>query len=285
MILLADGGATKTDWCLLKENGETVFIDSEGYNPYFVNAEYIRDSIGKRFKDIGNKEQIEEVHYYGSGCFPGPASIVREGISQVFKQAKVYVELDLLAAARAVLGTKPGFTAILGTGTNTCIYNGKEIIQNIDSLGYILGDEGSGTALGKKFLAAYIRDHMPAEIHELFYGQYKLDKEKIFEKVYSSTFPNRFCAGFATFIHQYLHLDYISGLVDNCFRELFTNLVCRYERYQDYSFNCIGSIGFQFSEHLRKIAYEFNMQPGLILKSPIEGLIDYHRVTKNVNNA
>lgn len=277
MILVADGGSTKTNWCLVKENGETVFVDTEGYNPYFVNADYIRDSVQKGFEGIGNSDDISEVHYYGSGCFPGPASIVRNGIGQVFTQAKVFVELDLLAAARSVLGTDAGFTAILGTGTNTCLYDGKDIIQNIDSLGYILGDEGSGTALGKKLLAAYIREDMPPEIRQLFHNQYQLDKEKIFQQVYSAPFPNRFCAGFATFIYEHIHLEYISELVKSCFRDFFTNLVCKYDRYQEYSFNCIGSIGFQFSAHLKKIALEYGMEPAMILKSPIEGLIDYHR--------
>lgn len=276
MILVADGGSTKTSWCLVKENGDTIFINTEGYNPYFVNADYISNSVRKGFEHVKIGDEITEVHYYGSGCFPGPASIVRKGIEQVFKEAKVFVELDLLAAARAVLGTKPGFTAILGTGTNTCIYDGKEIIQNIDSLGYILGDEGSGTALGKKLLAAYIREEMPRDIHDLFWAQYGLDKENIFHQVYSSPLPNRFCAGFATFIHEYIHHPYISELVNICFREFFTNLVSKYAQYQQYSFNCIGSIGFQFSAHLKKTALEFGMQPGLILKSPIDGLIDYH---------
>lgn len=277
MMLVADGGATKTDWCLIKDNGDTIFIDTEGYNPYFVNADYIRDSIRKGFQQVAYKENIAEVHYYGSGCFPGPASIVRNGISQVFQNARVHVELDLLAAARSVLGNKPGFTAILGTGTNSCIYDGKEIVQNIDSLGYILGDEGSGTALGKKLLAAYIRDNMPADIRKLFYDQYLLDKEKIFKQVYSSAFPNRFCSSFATFIRQHIHLEYISVMVSECFREFFTNLVCRYENYRDYTFNCIGSIAFEFSDHLRQTALEFGMSPGTIVRSPMEGLIDYHR--------
>lgn len=276
MILVADGGSTKTSWCLVKENGDTTFVNTEGYNPYFVNADYISDSVRKGFAQIENSDEITEVHYYGSGCFPGPAAIVRNGISQVFRQAKVFVELDLLAAARAVLGEKPGFTAILGTGTNTCVYDGKEITQNIDSLGYILGDEGSGTALGKKLLAAYIREEMPRDINDLFRAQYGLDKEKIFHQVYSSALPNRFCAGFATFIHEHIDHHYISELVNTCFREFFTNLVSKYQGYQQYTFNCIGSIGFQFSDHLKKIALEFGMQPGQILKSPIDGLIDYH---------
>lgn len=276
MILVADGGATKTNWCIVNDSGDRFFIDTEGYNPYFVNAEYIKDSLEKGFGNSINKDEIKEVHYYGSGCFPGPAAIVRKGIASVFTRADVFVELDLLAAARSVLGTSPGFVAILGTGTNTCMYDGKEIIQNIDSLGYILGDEGSGTALGKKLLAAYIRENMPQQVHDLFVSQFAMDKEQIFEQVYSAPFPNRFCAGFATFIYQHIHLEYISGLVTSCFREFFTNLVSKYENFRSYSFNCIGSIGFQFSEHLKKVSHEFGMDPGLIIKSPIERLIDYH---------
>lgn len=130
MILIADGGSTKTNWCLLTKNGERLFVDTEGYNPYFVNTAYIKKSLELGFQDRVNKKEVVEVHFYGSGCFPEAAMVVREAISHVFQQAKVSIELDLLASARALLGSLPGFAAILGTGTNTCLYDGEKIILN-----------------------------------------------------------------------------------------------------------------------------------------------------------
>jgi N-acetylglucosamine kinase-like BadF-type ATPase len=276
MKLIADSGATKTSWCLVDQN-EKQYFNTEGYNPYFADTTYIVKSLSENLPEGLSCSQVKEVYYYGAGCFPGKDSVLSDAIKSIFSQAKVYIELDLLAAARALLGMDSGFAAILGTGTNTCIYNGEKIVQNIDSLGYVLGDEGSGTAIGKKLLGDYIRESMPPAISFLFYDTFHLDKEDIFYHVYDQPFANRFCADFCKFVNAHIQDPYFYNLVRNSFYDFFKNLVSRYPGYKTYSFNCVGSIGFNFKDILFGVARDFGMEPGNIIKSPIDGLVEYHQ--------
>lgn len=277
MILIADSGSTKTGWCLLNENNEKQYFNTEGYNPYFVDTGYIVESLGKSLPSGVSYSGIDEVHYYGAGCFPGKDFVLNDALKAVFSHAKIFIELDLLAAARSLLGTNQGFAAILGTGMNTCIYDGEKIVQNIDSLGYILGDEGSAAAIGKKLLSDYIREYMPKEIFQLFYETFHLDKEDIFHHIYGQPFANRFCAEYSKFVHLHIGETYFYNLVKGSFYDLFNNLVSRYPDYKTYSFNCVGTVGYSFKDILCEIIQEFGMQQGNIIKSPLDGLIEYHQ--------
>jgi N-acetylglucosamine kinase-like BadF-type ATPase len=276
MKLIADSGATKTSWCLVNQD-EKQYFNTEGYNPYFADTAYIVKSLSENLPENLPCSGVEQVYYYGAGCFPGKDSVLSDAIKSVFNQAEVYIELDLLAAARALLGTDSGFAAILGTGTNTCIYDGEKIVQNIDSLGYVLGDEGSGTAIGKKLLGDYIREYMPQAIIDLFYEAFHLDKEGIFYHVYDQPFANRFCADFCKFVSTHIQHPYFYNLVKTSFYDFFKNLVSRYPEYKGYSFNCVGSVGFNFKEILCEVACDFGMEPGKIIKSPMDGLVEYHQ--------
>ena len=276
MILVADSGSTTTNWCLINQSGENFLFDTEGYNPYYVDQDYIVQSLNKNLPGDIKPAQITEVHFYGAGCMLDKTPVIEDALELVFRRAKVHTAMDLLAASRALLGREPGFAAILGTGTNTCIYDGNKITQNIDSLGYMLGDEGSGAAMVKKLLGDYIIGYMPEGISELFYDTFHLDKEGIFDHIYGQPFANRFCADFSKFIFEQIHLAYFDGLVRSSFNELFQNLVIRYPDYQSYSFNCVGSIGFTFKNILSEVALKFDMPMGKIIKAPIDGLVDYH---------
>lgn len=277
MIILADSGSTKTTWCLIKECGRKLFFNTEGYNPFFVDSTYIVSSLTKNLPQEVLLVDIKAVHFYGAGCFSEKSSIINKAIKAVFKNADVYVELDLLAAARALLGTHAGFASILGTGTNTCIYDGKKIINNIDSLGYVLGDEGSGTAIGKKILGDFIRGYMPKAISERFEETYHLTKKDIFERIYMQPLANRYCAGFCEFVNEHINHDYLNELVCESFDELFRNIVSHYPNYRTYSFNCVGSIGHVFSSILIKNVEKFGMKMGTIMQKPIDGLVAYHQ--------
>src|SRR3569623_784538 len=156
MILVADSGSTKTTWCLLNNAGENYFFNTEGYNPYFVTKEYIVHSLTANLPSTINTGLIREIWFYGAGCFEDKTSIVSNALTKIFVNADLHVGLDLLGSARSVLGNQPGFVAILGTGTNSCVYDGNKITGNIDSLGYLLGDEGSGFYIGRKILSDYI---------------------------------------------------------------------------------------------------------------------------------
>lgn len=276
MVLIADSGSSKTNWCLVKQDGEKQYFNTEGYNPYFVNSTYIVNSLKQNLPEGISNDEVKEIYYYGAGCFPGKDFILSDSIKTVFTQAKVFIELDLLAAARALLGTAPGFAAILGTGTNTCIYDGQKITENIDSLGYILGDEGSGTAIGKKLLGDYIRGYMPKEITELFYETFHLDKEDIFDRIYGQPFANVFCSDFSKFVSEHIGAPYFYDLVKTSFYDLFRNLVSRYTDYKSWSFNCVGTVGYTFKDILWEVVLQFDMPQGKIIRAPIDGLVEYH---------
>ncbi len=276
MILVADSGSTKTEWCLIKSNGEKAYFDTEGYNPYYVGREYIIQSLNKNLTSHFKSDQIKEVHFYGAGCMADKTVIIEQALHAVFQLANVHAAMDLLAAARALLGRKPGFAAILGTGTNTCIYDGERIIQNIDSLGYMLGDEGSGSYLGKKLLQDYLRGYMPKEVSEKFKETVRLSFDEIMDRVYTQSLANRFCAGFAQFAGDHIEMDYLYESVKNSFMDFFTNLVSHYPDYQQYPFNCLGSVGYHFKSILKEVAGMFDMKTGKIIPSPMEGLVKYH---------
>jgi N-acetylglucosamine kinase-like BadF-type ATPase len=278
MIIIADGGSTKTNWCLVTGDGKKVYFNTEGYNPYFASKEYIIQSLQQNLPTDLAIDQITEVNYYGAGCSTAEKNkIVEEAMQGVFTQAKVNVGHDLLAAARALLGNSEGFAAILGTGTNTCIYDGKNILHNIDSGAYILGDEGSGCYIGKKLLIDYLRGYMPEAVRKNFWETYKLTPDDINDYVYSKPLANRFCASFSKFVYDNnVHIEYSRGLVRTSFEDFFRNLVSHYPDYQKYTFNCIGSVGYNFRNVLEEVVTEYGMVVGNIIRSPIDNLVKYH---------
>jgi len=279
MIIIADGGSTKTNWCLLNDEQKRIYFNTEGYNPYFSDTDYIVNSLKKSLPADLNIAGITELYYYGAGCSTvEKVDTVVKAMESVFSSAKVFVGHDLLAAARALLGVKPGFAAILGTGTNTCLYNGQDITLNIDSLGYFLGDEGSGSYIGKRLLRDYMRGFMPGNLQEVFYETYKLNDEDILDNLYNKPLPNRFCASFSKFIYDNNnYIDYTRDVVGEAFRAFFKNLVSRYPDYQKHSLNCVGSVGYNFRDILAEVASEYGMKVGKIIRSPIDDLVNYHQ--------
>lgn len=279
MILIADGGSTKTSWCLIDENENKTLFNTEGYNPYFSDTTYIYNSLKKSLPGDLPLEKIEEVNYYGAGVHNAEkAKIISDAFEMIFVNAKIDIGHDLLAAARALLKNDKGFAAILGTGTNTCIYDGNDIVEHIDSLAYILGDEGSGCHIGKKLLGDYIRGYMPASVRKEFWDTFKLTEEEILDNVYIKPLPNRFCASFSKFVYE-VQSDkvYTRNLVKSSFEEFFKNLVSRYTNYKDYSFNCIGSVAYNFRDILEEVATEYGMKLGNIVRSPIDDLVKFHQ--------
>ena len=278
MIIIADGGSTKTNWCLVTEEGKKVYFNTEGYNPYFSGTDYIIQSLRENLPTDLEKDEITEVNYYGAGCStPEMRKIVEEAMKVVFSKSKVYIGHDLLAAARALLGNTEGFAAILGTGTNTCIYDGKDVLSNIDSGAYILGDEGSGCYIGKKLLVDYLRGYMPEAVRKNFWDTFKLTPDDINEQVYTQPRANRFCASFSKFVYDNnVHIEYSRNLVRTSFEDFFRNLVTHYPDYQKYTFNCIGSVGYNFRNVLEEVVTENGMVIGNIIRSPIDNLVKYH---------
>ncbi|GAB3824204.1 N-acetylglucosamine kinase [Hymenobacter jeollabukensis] len=279
MILIADGGSTKTSWCQLDlaDPQQRVHFNTEGYNPYFIDTAGIVASLDANLPDTLNRQAVREVSYYGAGCSTEHnVAIVEKAMRQVFPLANIFVGHDLLASARALLGNKPGFAAILGTGTNSAIYDGKDITHNIDSLGYFLGDEGSGSWIGKRLLRDYMRKLLPDGLQDAFREQYGLENEQIFDRVYNQPLPNRFLASFSKFAYDHNNVSYCRDIVVEGFEAFFQNLVIQYPGYQDYSFNCVGSVGYNFRDALAQVARSHGMEVGKIIRSPIDSLVDYH---------
>jgi hypothetical protein len=263
---------------LVTEEGKKVYFNTEGYNPYFAPTAYIIQSLQENLPTDLEKDKITEVNYYGAGCSTDEMrKRVEDAMKVVFNKSKVNIGHDLLAAARALLGNTEGFAAILGTGTNTCLYNGKEVVQNIDSGAYILGDEGSGCYIGKKLLADYLRGYMPEAVRKNFWDTFKLTPDDINEQVYTQPRANRFCASFSKFVYDNnVHIEYSRNLVRTSFEDFFRNLVTHYPNYQKYSFNCIGSVGYNFRNVLEEVVTENGMVVGNIIRSPIDNLVKYH---------
>ena len=233
MILIADGGSTNTTWCLINDCKNELVFQTEGYHPFFVDTEYIthslRENLPQKIKEVA--DQVTNIYFYsaGGGYSQESDGILIQGISNIFNIAKIIIETDLLAAARALLKHEKGFAAILGTGTNTCIYDGKDVIHNIESLGFLLGDEGSGSYIGKKLIGDYIRGYMPSNVKNNFFNEFKLSPEEILNNVYTNQTANAYCASFSNFVGSNLESDtYYYQLVYNSFQDLFKNIVINY---------------------------------------------------------
>jgi len=279
MILIADSGSTKTDWTLTnREDKSRKTFHTIGYNPYFIDTEAIYYSLTENLLKDLDASVVSKVYFYGAGCStPEKKEIVRKALTRCFPGKEIFLGHDLLASARALLGKEKGFAAILGTGTNTCLYDGNDVSMNIDSLGYLLGDEGSGSYIGRKIVRDFMRKRLEPELYDRFKERFQIEgNEQIFHTLYSTQFPNRYLASFCSFADEYVSHPYIKNKVRDSFRDFFKNLVSKYPDYKDYEFNCVGSVGFVFKEILEEVAQSYDMKIGKIIKSPMNDLVAFH---------
>lgn len=277
MILIADAGATKVQWVVIHEGKASEPYETSGFNPYFMNPETLRNAIDKDLVPYINPEYIKQVFYYGAGCSTVvKCGIVEDTLKEAFPHADFEIHHDLLGAARALFGKKEGIACILGTGSNSCLYNGNGIAENVTSLGYFFGDEGSGAYLGKLFLTEYLRNRMPEHLRRAFDEQYGFSLENILDAVYSKPYPNRYLSSFSTFIGKYLADEFIIGLIRKNFEDYFREQVTQYTQYRDKPLGVVGSVGFHYREIFMEVAATHQMKVERIIKSPIEGLGEYH---------
>ncbi|MBR5100319.1 MAG: N-acetylglucosamine kinase [Bacteroidales bacterium] len=276
MILIADSGATTTSWCAL--DGKFVFatFESEGYNPNYITLDYMVEDIRKSLPLGFPTAEVDHVFFYGAGVTELQYGFVRKAIAQVMPNAETFVAMDLLASARALLGRKAGFAAILGTGTNSCLYDGEKITLNIDSLGFILGDEGSGAYMGKRMLVDYVRGRVSEDARRVIASAVPYSGDEIIDIIYTKPFPNRFCGQYGKLIHDNLSIPYFHDLAEDSFCQLFEQIISLYPDYKSYSFNCVGSVGWYFQDVLKPVVRRYGMEVGTLLKTPMEGLIRYH---------
>jgi glucosamine kinase len=274
--LIADSGATKAEWCLL-HNGKKKTIFTQGISPYFLNTEQIRDLLLKELKPKLRNIEVDEVFYYGTGCAnPTNAKSVKKAIRQVFPMADVDVNHDLLAAARALCGREKGVACILGTGSNSCFYNGKKIVKNSPGLGYVLGDEGSGAYLGKKVIQYYLYGTFDDELRGRFDLTYTTNAAEILENVYKKPLPNRYLASFARFLAENRGHYMIENIIEDGLNDFFFNHLCKYRETWTLPISFAGSVAFGFKDVLQQLCDSYEFELGKVMKNPMQGLVDYH---------
>jgi glucosamine kinase len=276
--LIADSGSTKAEWSLLGA-GETRRYFTTGISPFFLNAAQIQELIEKELlPQLPPDVQIAEVHYYGTGCLQRKsAEIMQSALKAVWPVASIDVKHDLMGAARALCGKEPGIASILGTGSNSCFFDGTVIKKNNPGLGYVLGDEGSGALLGKKLLQYYLYNTFDEDLKGRFDAQYNTNHEEILENVYRKPSPNRYLAEFAKFLGENRGHFIVENILEDGLNEFFFNHIYKYSESWTHPLHFTGSIAWHFQDILKELCDLYELQMGRILRSPMDGLIAYHQ--------
>lgn len=275
MIIIADSGSTKTAWNIVDERDRHAkSIITAGINPLYQTEESIYGLLKEEFTTNITPDRI---YFYGAGCInPSVNTIVANALNRYFRCEQIEVFSDLVAAARSLCQRQQGIACILGTGSNSCYYNGSEIIRHISPLGYILGDEGSGAVLGKKLVADLLKNQLPQEITRAFFDHYAYTLHEIIENVYKKPFPNRFLAQFTQFIHRHIHQPSMRNIVSAGFTDFFQRNISQYPEARTFPVHFTGSVAFYFQDILQETAKSLGYETGIITASPDEGLIQYH---------
>ena len=277
--LIADSGATKTDWCLLTPDGTARIYSTCGLNPYFFSEDEIVRELSASLLPKLADAPIEAVHFYGAGCIHEPAEVMRCALNRCFPYAHIAVQTDMLGAARALCGHSYGIACILGTGSNSCLYDGQQIIANVSPLGYILGDEGSGAVLGKLLVSDVLKRQLPADICSRFFERFGLTQAEIIDRVYRQPNPNRFLASLSPFLAENIHEPILCALVCNSFTAFIRRNVMQYEGWNGQLIHFCGSVAWHYRPLLQKVADATGIRVGNILQRPMEGLVRYHAST------
>jgi N-acetylglucosamine kinase-like BadF-type ATPase len=274
MKLIAHSGSTKTEWCLVNNGHIVEHVFTDGINPHIQTRREISRCVRLQLPGNYFTRKIEEVIFYGSGCMSEEKqNIVKASLVSQFR-THTYIYNDLLAAGRALFGKREGIACMLGTGSNSCVYDGEDIIDQVKSLGYILGDEGSGAALGKMFISDCLKNLAPQEIMETFYEIYQITDDDILERIYEKPFPMRSLSLFSFFLAELQEHEYVHNLIAENFRNFFRRCIMQYD-YKNLPISFIGSIAIRYQEILREVAKEFKIDITEIAQSPMQGLVEY----------
>lgn len=273
MKLIADSGSTKTDWALITETNTTYFT-THGINPTLMPAEQIEIILTTELLSHVSSVEIVEIHFYGAGCIDPHTDKLTSLFQILFPKAAIHIFSDLLGAARALFGKQAGIACILGTGANSCVYDGKHIVDNIPPLGFILGDEGSGAYLGKRFINCCIKRQLPPELLEGLYLHLNLTYPELIQKVYREPNANRFLASITPYIYLHKSQSAVHSFLIECFEDFLKKNILPYQSTLPLAF--IGSIAFYFETELRIAAEKQACIVSHILAKPIEALVKFH---------
>jgi glucosamine kinase len=274
--LIADSGSTKAEWCLLDGKKKKLFL-TQGLSPYFLSSEQIEYIIEHELKTKMKNAEPEEIYFYGTGCSsPENVKLVKKAIQRVFPDAAIAVDHDLMGAAKALCGNDKGVACILGTGSNSCYYNGRKIIKNSPGLGYVLGDEGSGAYLGKKVIQYYLYNTFDADLMDRFNAKFNTNNIEILDAVYKKPLPNRYLASYAVFLAENRGHYMIENIIEDGFNDFFFNHIYKYRESWTLPINFVGSIAYGFKDVLKEMCSAYELQLGKVIKKPMDGLIKFH---------
>ena len=274
--LIADSGASKTDWCLITPGGETHTFSTCGLNPYFLSEEEITRELSTNFVPRLTDKEVGTVHFYGAGCIHQPAEAMQRALARCFPKARIEVQTDMLGAARALCGHSPGIACILGTGSNSCLYDGEQIIANVSPLGYILGDEGSGAVLGRLLVGDVLKHQLPDKLCDKFFQRFELTPAEIIDRVYRQPNPNRFLASLSPFLAEHINELAIHQLVFDSFTAFIRRNLMQYKGWQELPVHFCGSVAWYYQAVLKEAAEATCIRIAHILQKPMEGLVQYH---------
>ena len=275
MKIIAESSSTRTEWALV-ENGNVVeHAFTMGLNPYFMSRREISHTVRLELPEVFFKRRWEHVFFYGAGCANKEKNKIMEPSLVAQFKTPGTVESDLLGAARGLLVRTQGLACILGTGSNSCFYDGNEIVKNVKPLGYILGDEGSNAYMGKHFIADVLKELAPKDLITAFYDKYLLSLTTLMDQVYTNSLPNRSLAQNAFFLRDHLDSEYVYSLVYNSLMQFFKRNISQYD-YRDYPLSFVGSTCVMYEEVLRRVADDFGASIKKISKYSMPGLVEFH---------
>ena len=279
MLLIADSGSSKTGWRLINDKGVVFSFHTEGLNPYYKTIEQIKTVLNKDLiTHLPYKaEDITHIYFYGAGCSVAiKCEEVKKALSECFTKAEVEVHHDILGAARACCGHDKGIVCILGTGSNSCYYDGNDTTQTIGGLGFILGDEGSGGHIGKSIVAAFLNKEMPEDLRTAFTNTYKMDRAAIDKKVYLEPNFNKFLGTFSMFAAEHISQPFIKNLLKECLDLFLVKHVCRYADYKNTTVHFVGSVAYYYKDILNELCKSRGITTGKFVLEPVEELVGFH---------
>jgi glucosamine kinase len=279
MVLVVDSGSTKTEWKIIEENTSHESLFSSGINPYFLSVEEILQLLNKELFSISSFT-FKKVYYYGTGCNSDAKNdTIRQALKCFFSADNIFIGSDLLGAARSLCQKEPGIACIMGTGSNSCFYDGSAIVSNVSPLGYILGDEGGSAVIGRKLVSGVLKKQVPQLVIDRFFDTYKLTPAEILENVYTKPFPNRFLGQFSKFISANIEIPELQNIIELCFDDFIKRNVLQYPEANVFPVHFTGSIAYNFKPFLEDLLIRNSLKKGLITLSPMENLVKYHTTT------
>jgi glucosamine kinase len=277
MILVVDSGSTKADWRLIDEGNLIASFYTAGLNPYFVSNDDVKREVLHAIPPTFDRNEISKIMFYGAGCATIERKvIIKQALTSLFPLSEIEVDTDMIGASKALFNKDKGIAVILGTGSNSCLWNGENIEANSPSLGYILGDEGSGAHLGLTLLKKYLNNQLPADLKTLLEDRYPISRDSILENVYRKQNPNRYLAQYTFFIKETVEHSYIRYLVSECFLEFLDKHVKVFDNYSDRKVRCVGSVAHTFNEILQECALAGEIEIDMIIQSPIDRLVQLY---------